>query len=118
MECNVVKALPINYCGDTLHIGTTAATDPVFVFFEDMATGRSQGMPYTGTLPDVDVDMPNLSPGHTYRIHISGSQEFTPYASEGNIGTDAVRVVHVEAIKVFDDDGEVENGGDQYLVVP
>lgn len=122
-DCSVcLVAKPFNYCGDTLTVGhltgeaseATSAT----VTLTDIATGRTtQVDAEEGIFPQVRIPMPQLQPGHVYRFSIDA-------IDYGYLGGDTFTVegddtpqtcVLAKAEKMFDENGDLLAGGDQYL---
>ena len=114
IDCESNLAIPLNYCGDTLNVGTTEADDGTMKFV-NLATGMVHYTDNTGTLPDIAVVLPEMSPNTMYQLSLVSGEPFTPYASDGVIGTVEVTHINVKFVKAFDGDGMVVVIEDQYL---
>ena len=123
IDCSTcLVARDINYCGDTITLGTltgdASSAGSATVTVTDAATGRVvQVDAEDGILPQVRIPMPALQPGHAYRFSVDaidyGFLGSDTFIVEGD--ATAQTCVLALAVKVFDETGAVVSGGNQYL---
>lgn len=112
MICTVNTALTIVQCATTLHVGQLVTGTTWTLRVVNVASGRLEYVVGTGDIDLVDFD---FAPGCVYALSLTDG-DFKPYASEGNIGTDAVGMIHVKVDKVFYTDGTLYTPTEQWII--
>lgn len=112
MICTTNNALPIVQCATALHVGQLVAGTEWTLRVVNVASGRMEYVMGTGDIDLVDFD---FAPGCVYALSLTDG-DFTPYASEGAIGTDAVGMIYVKVDKTFNTDGTLYTPSEQWII--
>lgn len=112
MTCTTPTALPIAQCAGTVHVGQLVAGTAWTLRVVNVASGRMEYVMGTGDIDLVDFD---FAPGCVYALSLTDG-DFTPYSSEGTIGTDAVGMIYVKADKAFNTDGTLYTPSEQWII--
>ena len=112
MSCTTNTALPIVQRATTLHVGQLVAGTTWTLRVANVASGRMEYVMGTGDIDLVDFD---FAPGCVYALSLTDG-DFTPYASEGAIGTDAVGMIYVKVDKTFNTDGTLYTPSEQWII--